>query len=159
MAKKKPAVQPSANVLDGRVIDLLLPVLAELGISVERPRPDTLAGFIKGLLGDDVFLWSEIWGGDNEMHLQLADLHGIYEDQEERIRAEVERLNNFPEWGAGDERWLRVALSVPRRSGGGRNVMLIAIIRPLGGGELTPEFCEHIITVIVTFVKKEWPLR
>lgn len=159
MAKKKSTLQDPANVSDGRVIDLLLAVFAKLGLSVERPRHNTLAGFIKGVLSDNVLLWSEIWGGDNEIHVQLADIHGVDEDQEERIRAEVERLNSFPEWGTGDERWLRVALSAPRRSGGGRNVMLIARIRPLGGGELTPEFCEHIFTVITEFVKKEWPLR
>lgn len=154
---KKKTVTPSPIVQSSQEIDLLLPILAKLGITVDRANRDTLAGFIKGLLHDDVLLWSEIWGGENEIHVQISSGFPFFEDRLAEMRVATERLSNLPACFEGDARWLRIAVSQPRPSGG-RNVILIARIRSLDGN-LTPELCEQKITVIVEFMRGDWPLK
>lgn len=153
---KKPTATISATGSNGRVIDLLLPVLTKLGISARRVRPDILAGFIDGLL-EDTLLWSEIWGEGNQIGVQISSHMPFFEDRLEEICAKARRANSLPECGVDKDRWIKIAVTGPRPSGG-RHVVLIAKIEP-SAGDLTPEFCEQKITTIAEFMRKEWPLK
>jgi hypothetical protein len=157
MGKKKQAAPPPVSAANSREMDLLLSVLAKLGVAVDRATHDTLAGFIKGVLDESVLLWAEIFGAGNQIGVQLSSGAPFFDERLAEMRATAERLSSLPECFTGDERWLRVAVSQPG-PGGGRKMMLLAVIKP-SSGDLTAELCEEKFTTILGLVRKEWPMK
>ena len=150
MSRKKAVVKP--NALDGRTIDLILPILAKLGISfTDRPQADILAGLVNGLLGE-MSLWGEVWGGEDEIHVKIWSVETFEEEQKPEVSAKIEQINNLPECRDGEERWLRIVSTEPRRSGR-KHVMLVARIKPA-----TIEVFEEKSAIIVLIVGQRWPL-
>ena len=151
MARKKIFPVPPKPTAGSKMIDLLLPLLAELGIEITRTNPEALAGVARGIMGERI-VFVEIIGGEETCGLLFQSGTTFQDDQ--TITALLKEANGHPECFDNDTRWMRIAASAPR-SWGGRHYMVVGKIKTClenDSGDIREK-----LKLLVTHFRHNWP--